>query len=146
MRLAVLSITTVLALSAFALATDARAQESLPDPFASNAERFSPAMAPALGFRSRAFVYEVRYRDQESRFGRAGSGFFVPLGSLRLMGQGSSYYPASNQKIRNERLHFAWRLSDDSDFLIGASRFKLHQQGIPGMREMVYGIGFSRRF
>lgn len=141
MRIIVLSITAVLVLTL--AASTARAQESIPDPYwealplAGDTEA-APAEAPYIGRFQPAPIASLRSRN----------GFSLPLGPVRLLGRGSSYYPggSTNLKVRNESLHFAWALSERTDFTAGAWRFKLHQEGLEQMRELTVGIGFIRRF
>lgn len=141
MRFLGLSILALLALSA----DTARAQESIPDPFLGSrsvypaeAEEIPESVAP----------YATRFRPDAGAQIRTQNRISIPLGPVRLRGEGSSSYPdgSSNLKVRNESLHFAWALEDDTDFIVGVWRFKQRQEGLEQVRLLTYGIGFVRRF
>lgn len=91
-------------------------------------------------------TFEVRYREVRNPSLRDGSGFRLPLGSVSLVGQGESYYPADNQKVRNDSLHFAWSPSVRTDLLLGAWRYKHHHESLDDVRILTYGIGARFRF
>jgi hypothetical protein len=88
----------------------------------------------------------VRYREERIPSLRDGNRFRLPLGSLELVGQGTSYYPADNQKVRNESLHFSWPLSSETDVMFGAWRFKHRREGLNQVRVLTFGIGARYRF
>lgn len=141
MRFLALSILALLALSG----DTARAQESMPNPFVdpqpalhTEPEEVPQTVAP----------YATRFRPGSGPDIRTHNGISIPLGSVRLQGEGSSSYPdgSSNLKIRNESLHFAWALEEDSDFIVGVWRFKQQQEGLEQVRMLTFGIGFVRRF
>ena len=141
MRFLALSILALLSLSA----DTARAQESIPNPFIESGpvlraepEEIPQAVAP----------YATRFRPDSGPDIRTHNGISIPLGSVRLRGEGSSSYPdgSSNLKIRNESLHFAWALEEDIDFIVGVWRFKQRQEGLEQVRMLTLGIGFVQRF
>lgn len=141
MRTLALSITALVLLG---LAADtARAQESIPDPFLTKESFFGEETIPDT-----SYLYATRFRPVPESTLRTENGVSVPLGSVRLVGQGSSYYPggSSNQKVRNESLHIAWALSDDSDLIVGAWRFKHRQEGLERIEVLTVGIGIVRRY
>ncbi len=141
MRFLALSILALLALSG----DTARAQESMPNPFVGSgsvlhteSQEIPQAVAP----------YATRFRPALGPTIQTLNGISIPLGSVRLRGERSSSYPdgSSNLKIRNESLHFAWALEEDSEFIVGVWRFKQRQEGLEQVRMQTYGIGFVRRF
>jgi hypothetical protein len=141
MRFLALFILALLALSA----DTAHAQESIPNPFFDSGpilpaerEQMPESVAP----------YATRFRPGLGPQIRTLNGISIPLGSVRLRGEGSSSYPGgtSNLKVRNESLHLAWALEDDTDFIVGVWRFKQRQEGLEQVRMLTFGIGFVRRF
>ena len=141
MRALVLSI-----VASVLLVPVAHAQVSIPDPFLVQGPVSLPD--PDEISREHSPLYSVRFRpEQDSRL-RTDRGVSIPLGSVRLVGEGSSYYPGgtSNLKVRNESLHLAWPLSHRTDLVVGAWRFKQRQEGLEQMRMLTIGAGFVRRF
>lgn len=134
MRVLVLSIIACLAAPEIALA-----QHRLPNPFRDQAALPVEDTYPAVPFL-------MRYREERIPSLREGNGFRIPLGSVSLVGQGTSYYPADNQKVRNESLHVAWPLSDHTDMMVGAWRFKHRHEGLDDLRVLSFGIGARYRF
>lgn len=141
MRFLGLSILALLLLSA----DTARAQESIPNPFLGSRTVF-PAEPEALP--ESVAPYATRFRPDAGPQIRTQNGISIPLGSVWLRGEGSSSYPggSSNLKVRNESLHVAWALEDDTDFIVGVWRFKQRQEGLEQVRMLTFGIGFVRRF
>ena len=141
MRFLGLSILALLALSA----DTARAQESIPNPFLRSGAVF---LAEPEKIPESVAPYATRFRPDLGPHIRTQNGISIPLGSVRPRGEGSSSYPGgtSNLKVRNESLHFAWALEDDTDFIVGVWRFKHRQEGLEQVRMLTYGIGFVRRF
>lgn len=134
MRVLVLSIVMCLAAPATALA-----QYSIPNDFREQGSALRPVS-------DQEFLPVLRYREVRNPSLRDGSGFRLPLGSVDLVGQGESYYPADNQKVRNDSLHFAWSPSERTDFLVGAWRYKHHHESLDDVRILTYGIGVRYRF
>ena len=141
MRFLGLSILAVLALSA----DTARAQQPIPNPFFEPRPVFPAESEEML---EATTLYETRFRPDPGPQLQTENGISIPLGSFRLRGEGSSSYPGgtSNLKVRNESLHFAWAIEEDTDFIVGAWRFKQRQEGLEQMRMLTFGIGFVRRF
>ena len=141
MRFLGLSILAMLALSA----GTARAQESTPDQLLEPRPVFP---AESEGMYEATALYETRFRPDPGPQLRTENGISIPLGSFRLRGEGSSSYPGgtSNLKVRNESLHFAWAVEDDTDFIVGVWRFKQRQEGLEQVRMLTFGIGLVRRF
>ncbi|MES2931281.1 MAG: hypothetical protein V4682_01105 [Patescibacteria group bacterium] len=141
MRFLALSILALLALSA----DTARAQESIPDPFF---EPGPPFLRESESVPESATLYATRFRPDPGPQLRTENGISIPFGSFRLRSEGSSSYPGgtSNLKVRNESLHLAWALEEDTDFIVGAWRFKQRQEGLEQVRMLTFGIGFVRRF
>lgn len=141
MRTLALSI-TALALLTFSAET-ARAQTSIPNTFQDEEPLFGQEPIPDT-----SYLYVTRFQPVPESTLRTENGVSVPLGSVRLVGQGSSYYPggSSNQKVRNESLHIAWTLSDDSDLIVGAWRFKHCQEGLERIEVLTAGIGFVQHY
>lgn len=141
MRFLGLSILPLLVL----FADTAHAQESIPGQFLE-----SPPVFPAESedMYESTTLYETKFRPDPGPQLRTENGISIPLGSFRLRGEGSSSYPGgtSNLKVRNESLHFAWAIEEDTDFIVGAWRFKQQQEGLEQVRILTYGIGFVRRF
>lgn len=117
-------------------AAEAKAQVSVPDPFAR-----APTDTPET-----RFSYEHRFREEPSPVEVGDSGFSLPFGSLRFVGHGTSFSPSDNRKVRHERLHVAWSVSEQTDFLVGAWRFKDRQEGLPRYRDLTVGVGMSTHF
>jgi len=85
----------------------------------------------------------VAYRPEPQTPIRTDHGFSIPLGSVRLAGEGSSFRPSENQRIRNERLQIAVELTEDVDALIGFRRFKHRQESVFSEHELTFGIDFK---
>lgn len=135
MRVLVLSIVACLVAPGTALA-----QHRLTvDPFPEQGPVFEQERVPDQTF-------AVRYREVRNPSLREGNGFRLPLGSVDLVGQGESSYPADNQKIRNDSLHFAWSPSERTDFLVGAWRYKHQHESLDDVRILTVGIGARHRF
>lgn len=84
----------------------------------------------------------VAYRPEPQTSVRTDHGFSVPLGPVRLVGEGSSFRPSENERIRNERLQVAVELTEEVDALIGFRRFKHRQESVFSERELTFGIDF----
>ena len=136
MRVLVLSIVACLAAPGIALA-----QHRIPDPFLAQGPHLEETLVP-----EQVFLSSMRFREEPNPSLRDGNGFRLPLGSIDLVGQGESYYPADNQKVRNDSLHFAWSASERTDILIGAWRYKHQHESLDDVRILTYGIGARYRF
>lgn len=121
------------------------AQESIPNQFFESGPILPPEREQVL---ESVPLYGTRFRPDVDPTIRTQNGVSIPLGFVRLRAEGSSSYPdgTSNLKIRNESLHFAWALEEDTDFIVGVWRFKQRQEGLEQVRMLTYGIGFVRRF
>lgn len=141
MRLALFALTAV---AAAALSFNAHAQTYLNDPFSLNiVDQPVPETSTNTALE---LITDTHYRTNQTLLERNGTHYSVALGSLRLVGNGSSYYPSDNLKVRNDSLHVAWSMSSNTDFIVGAWRYKERQEGLPGMRDVSYGFGFTRTF
>lgn len=142
MRRRVLLAVLAATLAALA-AADAKAQTPTPDDFARTS--YGPAFDRSEADSGPRHI-PAQFREEASPIEIADSGFSVPFGPVRLVGHGTSFSPSGNQKLRNERLHFAWRVDEDTDFLVGAWRFKHRQEGLPRFRDLTIGMGMSWRY
>ncbi|HEY0979744.1 MAG TPA: hypothetical protein VGE23_02805 [Candidatus Paceibacterota bacterium] len=137
----VLTASTIVVCALLMGASAARAQHWMPDPFRDEGPRVEEPLSS-----EQVFLADMRLREERLPIVRDGTGFRLSLGSVELLGQGTSYYPADNQKVRNESLHLAWALSEHTDVLLGAWRFKHRREGLDGMRAVTVGIGARYRF
>ena len=136
MRVLVLSIVACLTTPSVAFA-----QHWIPNDF-----RDQGPLLEAEPDKKQEFLPVLRYREVTNPSLRDGTGFRLPLGSVDLVGQGESYYPADNQKVRNDSLHFAWSASDRTDVLFGAWRYKHQHESLDDVRILTFGIGARYRF
>jgi len=138
-----LALSTFIGVAAAVLSFNAHAQIPMSNPFSNDTDEVLLETTSLSAFE---FAADTRYRTNQTFLERNGTHYSLALGSLRLVGHGSSYYPSDNLKVRNDSLHVAWSLTPSTDFIVGAWRYKERQEGLPGMRDVSYGIGIARRF